>query len=363
MEKKTENKMNTTPMGRPVRIISIGFTGRPEDCTPMNPYPLRRLDEMVGYIESCAGVDETDMILLPEFWPGASVIQDLEGEVITEMRRLAARYRTYMICPISRKTENIPKLNSAVLIDRQGEIVGVYDKHYPFWSEYDIDPAPAPGQEIPVFDTDFGRIGMAICFDANFPDVWDALGRQGAEIVFWPSAYSAGTQLQAHALNHNYYIVTATTAGDCLAYDINGQEILYECSPDVNITRLTLDLDRCIFHDNFNIEALEKLIQDHGDEVEIELRMPKESWFILRTKQDGVPIRPLADQYGLTGLRAYKYDSQFRIDSLRNENLRSLTPQTGTFYDYLSSVGILAKSCPDVFRQVKVVRTVSKTEK
>ena len=52
-------------------------------------------------------------------------------------------------------------------------------------------------------DCDFGKLAILICFDANFPSVWDEAARQGAELVIWPSAYGAGTQLAAHALNHH----------------------------------------------------------------------------------------------------------------------------------------------------------------
>lgn len=350
MEKQKELQP-ASPMGKPVRITSIGFTGRPQDCTPANPYPLRTLEEMKGYIESCTQENQTDLILLPEFWPGTSVIQDLEGEVITEMGQLAKKYHTYIICPISRKTTQIPKLNSAVLLDRQGEVAGVYDKHYPFWSEYKIDPAPMPGSEIPVFDTDFGRIGIAICFDANFPCVWEALGRQGAEIVFWPSTYSAGSQLQAHALNHHYYIVSATTAGDCSVYDITGRPLLYESDPEVNISQITLDLDRCLFHENFNLTPLEALLQEQGELVEVEQKLPRESWFVLRTRKEGVPIRQMARRYGLTELAPYKYDSQGRIDLFRQERQQAMAPGQGGFFDYLAANGLLPRSCPEGFRR------------
>ncbi len=77
---------------------------------------------------------------------------------------------------------------------------------------------------MPVYQADFWRIGVAICFDINFPEVWKTLADQGAELVVWPSAYSAGTALQARALNHRYYIVSAT----------------------INATHVTLELDRGI---------------------------------------------------------------------------------------------------------------------
>lgn len=311
--------MSNLDMGRPVRIISIGFTGRPEDQTPENPYPIRTLDEMVGYIMSAARPNAQDVILLPEFWPGASNIEDLDGNIITTMRHLAQTLNTYIICPISRKTDSIKKLNSAVIIDRKGSIVGCYDKNYPFWGEYDIDPAPVAGSELPVFDLDFGRVAIAICFEAGLPHIWEEYGRQGAEIVFWPAAYSGGSQLQAHALNNNYYIVSATTAGDCVVYDINGRRLRYESAPHVNITTITLDLDRGIYHNDFNLDLLPQLLEEHGDLIELQEEMKLESWFILRSKQQGVQIRPIAKEFGLQELQAYKFDSKRRIDRYRED--------------------------------------------
>lgn len=309
--------MSSITMGRPVRILTVSFTGRAADCTPENPYPIRSLDEMVGYLKQAAVVDGHDMIVLPEFWPGASTIEDLDGPVITTMRSLAAEYRTYLICPISRKTERVPKLNTAVLIGRDGSIVGLYDKLYPYWGEYDIAPAPKAGSELPVFDLDFGRTAIAICFDANFPHIWEEYGRRGVDVVFWPSAYSAGCQLQAHAINNNYYIVSATTAGTCLVYDINGDRICYESAPEVNVTRVTLDLDRGIYHNDFNLEVLPTFLEQHADEVELERCMELESWFILRSRVQGVHVRELARAAGLKELQVYKFESRARIDHYR----------------------------------------------
>ena len=309
--------MSSVTMNRPIRIAAISFTGKPEDATPENPYPTRTLEQMVEYVRLATNEGGRDVILLPEFWAGASVIEDLNGPIITTMSALAKELGSYIICPISRKTETVTKLNSAVIIGRHGEIAGIYDKNYPYWGEYDIAPAPQAGSELPVFDLDFGRVAIAICFDANFPHIWEEYGRKGAEIVFWPSAYSAGAQLQAHALNNNYYIVSANTAGTSLAYDINGECIMCETAPEVNIANRTLDLDRGIYHNDFNLDLLPGLLEKHGGEIEVEKTMPLESWFILRSRDANVSARALAKEAGMKELQPYKFESRARIDYYR----------------------------------------------
>jgi Carbon-nitrogen hydrolase len=159
---------------------------------------------------------------------------------------------------------------------------------------------------------------MAICYDANFPEVWQELRDKGAEIVFWSSAYSAGTQLQAYALLHHYYIVTSTQTRDCQVYDITGERILDENSGDITIARITLDLDRGIYHENFNMEKLEKLLKAHGEEVEKEVSMPREQWFVLRAKKPGISARELAKKFGMEELTDYQDRSRREIDKKRS---------------------------------------------
>ncbi len=292
-------------MGRPVRIVSIGF-----------PEASRTLEEVCTLVarESKNGCD---LVILPETWTGHKLPPEtLEGPTIVALEAVAREHNTYIVCPIDRM-DGSRRLNSAILIDRQGAVVGVYDKVFPYWSEYDLKPSVEPGVSVPVFTTDFGKVGLAICFDVNFPEVWQALADQGAELVVWPSAYSAGMSLQAHAINHHYYIVTATNLRDCLVYDITGENMLTENSQDVHISRITLDLDRGIYHENFNTEPLARLLKEHPQEIEQEKWLTKEQWFVLRTRRPGVSARALAKEYGLEELRDYINRSRKEIGEKR----------------------------------------------
>ena len=299
------DRRNHAQIGRPVRVVSIGFS---------NGKSLQEITVVVDR-EAAQGAD---LIALPETWLGQAghEPEPLIGPAITAMAALAQRHQTYIVCPIDR-WDGERRVNSAVLLDRSGAVVCVYDKLYPYWSEFEVKPKVEVGQEMHVHQADFGRVGMAICFDVNFPAVWELLAERGAELVIWPSAYSAGSSLQAHALNHHFYIVTATQTKDCIVYDITGEEILYERSDDVNISRVTLDLDRGIYHENFNLEKRDRLLAERGEDVEQEKWLEREQWFVLRAKRPDVSARGLARRYGLEELREYIGRSRREIDRLR----------------------------------------------
>ena len=73
----------------------------------------------------------------------------------------------------------------------------------------------------------------------------------------------------------------------------------YSKSQDVNVARLTLDLDRGIYHQNFNIEARDKLLREHSNDVRQEKWLDREQWFVLAATRPGVSARALAKEYGL----------------------------------------------------------------
>jgi hypothetical protein len=197
----------------------------------------------------------------------------------------------------------------------------VYDKLYPVWQTEIIKRSVAPGHAWQVHHADFGKVGFAICFDVNWNALWEELANHGAELVVWPSAYSAGRSLQAWATQYNYYIVSATWVADCAVYDIDGQELVYESNnrgERLNVTRTVLDLDRCIFHQDLNLpEKLGRLLQERGSDVVQEKWEPREGWFVLRAKRPGVSARQLAHEYGLEELRHYLSRSRCEIDKAR----------------------------------------------
>jgi len=242
----------STGPGIPVRIVSLCFA------------PGKSLEEIAEIVDA-EGTKGVDLVCLPEAWRGQTVPETLDGETITSMAKLAKKHQCYIVSPIDRREGDL-RLNSSVLIDRSGKVVCVYDKVFPYWSEFDIDPPVAPAQrDVQVYDADFGRIGFSICYDAKFPEVFQRLRDKRAELVVWSSAYSGYTELCAFALQHHYYIVTSTYTRDCVVYDKTGALLLDETGEgDITVARFTLDMDRRIFHYNFNRDKREKLLRGRG---------------------------------------------------------------------------------------------------
>jgi len=291
-------------VGRPVRVVSLSF----KSATL----------ERVAAIVDAEGAKGADLVVLPEAWRGNDVLETLSGPTISALSALARTHHCYVVCPIYRQA-GAHRLNSSVLVDRTGAAAAVYDKVYPYWNEFDLVPPALPGQgDVQVYDADFGRIGFATCYDAKFPEVFQRLRDRGAEIVVWASAYSGFTELQAFALLHHYYIVTSTLTGDSIAYDITGALLSDERGPgDVTVSRITLDMDRMIYHYNFNLEKRALLLAAHPADVAVDVEMPREEWFVLKARRPGVSARGLGREYGLEELRAYQDRSRVGVDARR----------------------------------------------
>ncbi len=104
--------------------------------------------------------------------------------------------------------------NLALVIDPAGRIVGHYAKVHPTRGE--MARGGVAGDDFPVFDLDFGRIGVVICHDLSFPESTRVLGLRGAEVVFWPSWWSGWgeelsfTVIRSRAIDNACYLVDAS---------------------------------------------------------------------------------------------------------------------------------------------------------
>jgi predicted amidohydrolase len=112
--------------------------------------------------------------------------ETVEGPTLTRMAEIAKKKRGYLVVPFFERDEADVCYNSAAVLDRTGKIIGIYRKtHIPFTRTYEKYYF-SPGKQFPIFQTDFGPIGVLICYDRWYPEAWRSLILQGAILIAIP---------------------------------------------------------------------------------------------------------------------------------------------------------------------------------
>ena len=110
--------------------------------------------------------------------------------------------------------------NAAVLYDRRGELVGVQRKVHPYWPEEPM--GVVPGDTFQVFSTDFGVVGIIICYDSWWPESARLLALKGAELILFPNAGYESKIMPARAIDNNVYLLTASLYSAAAVMDTRG---------------------------------------------------------------------------------------------------------------------------------------------
>ena len=240
-EVRGENRFRFPGRGRLAGDLRIYFRHSPdgrawirelslEECDPVPPREVRvacvsgRADRSDwGRVLDAAGRLGTDLILLPEMING-TVHESLRGPSASLMARKAREHGMYVAGGIYYYEKGTDRLyNTALLFDRKGRRIGRYDKNHPYSPEI-LDDGVVSGTEVPVFKTDFGTVGMMICYDSWFTDVAELLALKGAEIILFPNAGYYRSLMPARAAD-NCVRVVVSSWGPCGIWDTTGTDI------------------------------------------------------------------------------------------------------------------------------------------
>ncbi|MCL1794294.1 MAG: carbon-nitrogen hydrolase family protein [Oscillospiraceae bacterium] len=183
------------------------------------------LKSMIEIIEK-AGKSSPDVILLSElvyescYDDSASnqKAQPVPGPLTGILGEYAKKYNTYIIFTMNEK-EKGAIYNTAVIIGRDGAVCGKYQKTHLPLTEAEWGTTPGEGHR--VFDLDFGRIGVLICYDQFFPENWRTLALMGAEIIFVPTMGEDELVQRAIARTNGVHVVVAGYDGTASSRIIN----------------------------------------------------------------------------------------------------------------------------------------------
>jgi predicted amidohydrolase len=188
-----------------------------------------------------------DVILLPEgitvVGNGkkyADVAETIPGPTTLRLGELARRKNAYIVAGIYER-EGHALYNTAVLLDRKGEVAGKYRKVY--LPREEIEGGLTAGSDYPVFRTDFGNVGVMICWDIQYPDPARALALRGAELILVPIWGGNETLGKARAIENRVFIASSGYNYPTYVMDPDG-ELLAVAREDGSAAVASIDLNR-----------------------------------------------------------------------------------------------------------------------
>lgn len=175
-----------------------------------------------------------------------SMATPVPGPLTDRVAAIAKHHNMYVIAPIcERDGDNV--YNTSVIFDREGNIMGKYRKTvFPVMESWLF----TPGDEFPVFKTDFGIIAVATCWEITFPEICEIYALKGADIIFNPtmsrenkgSSLASAPRYLTRAMDNYVYIAPVILGSNgCGIIDFNG-DVVAE-APGVTDTVIMADVD------------------------------------------------------------------------------------------------------------------------
>jgi predicted amidohydrolase len=233
----------SAPPTRPVTLATVYL--RPQGTHSA----AENVDEFCRVLATAAPL-KPDLICLPE---GITVVgngknyvevsEPVPGPTTTRLGEVAKQLHCFIVAGLYERVEAVV-YNTAVLIGRQGELVGTYRKtHLP---REEVEAGITPGDTYPVFTTDFGKVGLLVCWDLQFPEPARALALQGAEIILLPIWGGSEILARARAIENHVFLASSSYDMKTFILDPTGKT-LAEASTDKPVACATINLDEQIF--------------------------------------------------------------------------------------------------------------------
>ncbi|MCX7005842.1 MAG: carbon-nitrogen hydrolase family protein [Kiritimatiellaeota bacterium] len=301
------------PQGRRARIASVCQVGSVrKSIAETLPLMMELCDRALA--------QKPDLVCLPENFATAALgkaslrerAEAFDGPTLTAAAQRAKQHRCYIVCPVLRE-EGGKLLNSAVILDRAGAVCGIYNKSHPVTTSPDYtvfeDGVMPVTTDIPVFDLDFGRVGIQICYDMGFPENWELLRKKGAQLVLWPSAYDGGASLWTYSFLHRYYIMSSVRSGQSRLVDPCGA-VLAETQPNDGVIVRDINLDYIVSHLDWNRSIPDKIKAKYGDRVDVRRPNLGCSHFIVAPVDPAITVRALQQEFGFES--SFQYHQRHR---------------------------------------------------
>jgi len=171
----------------------------------INQYqPEKNLQKMEDFIKQAS--KKADIIIFPEDFLSGGLndseivkLADVDGKYRKIFQALAKKYKIDIIAGSIIEKNNIGNFNTCYYIDSAGKIKGKYQKINLWLTER---KRIVPGNKIAVFNTKFGKVGLVICWDLIFPEIFRRMIKKGANIIFCPSLWYKEKNFEPYKKNN-----------------------------------------------------------------------------------------------------------------------------------------------------------------
>jgi predicted amidohydrolase len=302
-------------MARWVRVSTIAY----QPVAAGENFMVRQREHLAAMAEMAAQArPKPDLVVFPEFCnvmglpsleAQLEAAEPIPGPTTDRLAEVAAKHRMYIVLPIPQR-EGDRLYNAAAFLGRDGNIVGVYHKYQP--TTYEMEAGIVPGEDVPAFDLDFGKVGAAICFDIKFVETGQILARHGARLCCFCSMFIAGERLWHWARDFGMYMVSSCTARSYIV-DLGGGRALAQTGSEIYevatgivppIASAVINIDRCQFHLDYNGPRLKDVFAKYGQGVEVEIYRP-EAHFTLASRMEDVTVEDIIAEFELEPWGAY----------------------------------------------------------
>ena len=175
---------------------------------------------------SKASEQKADLVMFPEMFvcgfnykANATFLMQHQEKLVADVCNIAKQNNIWLCGSIPFISDkNLPPHNRMLLIDNTGKICATYDKLHLF-SPFNENKHVSAGNKITVAETPFGKIGLAICYDLRFPEMWTAMMNAQAQIVLlsaaWPHPRLKHWQVltSARAIENQFFVVAVNQCG------------------------------------------------------------------------------------------------------------------------------------------------------
>lgn len=236
------------------RTVQDYIDGEVSNVCPQKP-DLFVFPEMCGL---CAGMEMAAYL---------ANIRQYGDSILHYVAKKAASLHMWIAYSTVRLTENGGMRNSCLLFDRQGALTAVYDKNY--LTQGELDAGIEPGSGAVCVDCELGRIGFAICFDLNYPQLAQEYRHRGVDMILFPSLFHGGILRQVWAFTAGCYLICACGGCSAAVIDPVGCEKAASSSyfPWMFVN---INLDYLLLHLDFHMDNLNHLCEKYGQRVHVE---------------------------------------------------------------------------------------------